>query len=126
MLLRLAFLTVLVGAAGCSAPAAERPATSGTPAATALSVSVADFMIEPPELRVQGGAVSIAVTNDGRTPHNFTVRNAAGDVLMATSDLSAGASETVSAELDPGEYTIFCSLAGHESLGMSGSLTVTP
>jgi len=39
-------------------------------------------------------------------------------------DLSTGESETISAELEPGEYTIFCSLAGHESLGMRGSLTV--
>jgi plastocyanin len=87
-------------------------------------VSVADFMIAPSELEVAGPTVAITVINDGPTPHNLTVRDAAGDVLLATRDLSVGESQTISAELAPGDYTIFCSLAGHESLGMSGTLTV--
>jgi plastocyanin len=61
----------------------------------------------------------------GPTPHNLSVRDANGTVLMATDDLSPTESETISAELEPGEYVIFCSLAGHESLGMSGTLVVT-
>ena len=44
---------------------------------------------------------------------------------MATEDLSVDESETISAELEPGTYTTFCSLPGHESLGMSGTLVVT-
>jgi uncharacterized cupredoxin-like copper-binding protein len=44
--------------------------------------------------------------------------------VMATADLGVGATETISADLDAGQYTVFCSLAGHESLGMTGSLTV--
>ena len=77
------------------------------------------------EAEVAGPPVTIAVTNDGPTPHNLTVRDGNGEVVMATQDLSPGDAETISAELEPGAYVIFCSLAGHESLGMSGSLVVT-
>jgi len=88
-------------------------------------VSVMDFMIEPVDLEAVGPTVTITVTNDGPTPHNLTVRNGAGDVLIGTEDLSVGDVATISGELEAGDYTIFCALPGHESLGMSGTLTVT-
>ena len=95
------------------------------PEADAIAVSVRDFMLDPSDLEATGPTVTFDVTNDGPTPHNFTVRNEAGDVLLATEDLSVDGTETISGELEPGTYTIFCSLPGHESLGMSGTLTVT-
>ena len=147
--MRLRFLipALLIGLAACSsaaesnppasdAPASEAPASesnppasdapaSEAPSADALAVSVADFMIDPSALEVTGSTVTIDVTNDGPTPHNFTVRDEAGEVVMATADLSVDGTETITAELEPGEYTTFCSLPGHESLGMVGTLTVT-
>ena len=130
MAIRVLIPAVLALLAACSAPAASTEPASGAPAseataAEALSVTVADFMIDPPALEATGATVTVDVTNDGPTPHNFTVRDESGAVVMATADLSRGESETVSAELEPGEYTTFCSLAGHESLGMAGTLTVT-
>ncbi|MDQ3688938.1 MAG: cupredoxin domain-containing protein [Chloroflexota bacterium] len=129
--MRIKFLvpTLLIGLVACSSaesspPVSDAPA-SEAPAAEALAVSVADFMLDPSELEVTGSTVTIDVTNDGPTPHNLTVRDEAGEVVMATEDLSVGAMETITAELEPGEYTTFCSLAGHESLGMVGTLTVS-
>ena len=121
---------LLIGLVACSAPAeSDAPASSApsadAPSAEALSVSVADFMIDPSDLEVAGPTVTIDVTNDGPTPHNLSIRDAGGEVLFATADLSVGDMETITGELEPGEYTIFCSLGGHESLGMSGTLTVT-
>ena len=115
---------LLLGLVACSAPAdADAPSDAGD--ADSLSVNLMDFMLDPEALEAVGPTVTIDVTTDGPTPHNLTVRDAAGEVVMASSDLSTGDSETISAELEPGEYTIFCSLSGHESLGMSGTLTVT-
>ena len=121
---------LLVGLVACSAPAeSDAPESSApsadAPSSQALSVSVADFMIDPSDLEVAGPTVTIDVTNDGPTPHNLSIRDSEGEVLFATADLSVGDMETITEELDPGEYTIFCSLGGHESLGMSGTLTVT-
>jgi plastocyanin len=126
---RLPFLALLGLLVACSSPAPTGDATGdsdGSPdaALAPISVTVSDFMIEPNEFEAAGPTVTVEAINDGPTPHNFTVRDSDGNVVLATADLSTGESEVVSAELEPGEYTIFCSLAGHESLGMSGTLTV--
>lgn len=130
--MRLKFLipVLLIGLVACSSAAesdasSSQAAASEVPSADALAVSVADFMIDPSALEVAGSTVTIDATNDGPTPHNLTVRDEAGEVVMATADLSVDGTETITAELEPGEYTTFCSLAGHESLGMVGTLTVT-
>lgn len=121
------WLTVLtlLGLVACSGPAASASQNPDEPPAAGLEIGLADFMIDPTDAEIAGPTVTISVTSDGPTPHNLTVRDAAGNVIMGTEDLSTGDSETISAELEPGEYTIFCALAGHESLGMSGTLTVT-
>jgi Copper binding proteins, plastocyanin/azurin family. len=46
-------------------------------------------------------------------------------VKFATRDLRPGETETISGTLTPGSYVTFCSLPGHESLGIKGTLTVT-
>jgi plastocyanin len=111
---------------GCAAPANEGAASpTAPPPAEAVEITVSDFMIEPADVTATGPTVLFEVTNDGPTPHNFTIRNDADEVVAATTDLSTGEAETLSVELGPGTYTIFCSLAGHESLGMSGTLVVS-
>jgi plastocyanin len=102
-------------------PASAQPSTAGTE----LAVTLRDFEIDPDTLTA-AGTVTFAVTSEGPTPHNFTIRDA-NDVVVAHSvDLRTGDSDTVEADLAPGEYTFFCAFAGHESLGMHGTLTVTP
>ena len=99
------------------------PATpAGTPTAT---LQVLDFKLNPVDLTVSGGSISIAVVNAGPTLHNVTIRDDAGSIFGATPDLREGEDAPLTATLDPGSYTMFCSLAGHESLGIKGTLTVT-
>ena len=112
-------------AASAAAPAAS-PAVASTAPSNATAVIVKDFKIEPADIKVQGKAVSLAVTNQGPTIHNVTIRDASGTVIVATRDLKPGESETISATLAPGTYVLFCSLPGHESLGTKGTLEVSP
>ena len=92
-----------------------------------VELRVADFRITPAEIRVAAaGAVSFAVTNDGPTPHNLTIRDAAGEVLFGTPELRPGATGAVAGELGSGSYIAFCSLPGHESLGMRAMVIVGP
>ncbi len=107
----------------------------GSPPASAMSASpssasqrtpivVKDFTLDPRNLSVKS-TVTLAVTNQGPTIHNISIRDASGTVVGATKDLKTGESETLSVEIPAGSYTMFCSLPGHESLGIKGALTVT-
>lgn len=132
-----AMISLLILLAACSTPAgsddqAADPSTADPSTADAtgagaepIAVTVSDFMIDPNEIELAGTTLTIDVTNDGPTPHNLSVRDESDEIVLATEDLGAGESETITGELEPGTYTIFCSLAGHESLGMAGTLTVT-
>lgn len=102
-----------------AAPAGSAMATNATP------ITERDFKFDTPELTVAGSSVSLAVTNAGPTIHDLTIRDATGKVLGETADLKPGTSETLTVDLPAGSYTIFCSLPGHESLGLKGTLTVT-
>ena len=119
-----AFAALLLVA--CGAPTASPSAASPIAgAADPIAVIERDFEITPAELSVDAGTVALQVTNEGPTPHNVTVRDADGDIVLATRNLRRGESEEISGTLESGEYTTYCSLPGHESLGMVGTLTVT-
>ncbi len=109
--------------------ALHSPVASGIPSASngitqATPMVVKDFTLDPMTLSVHG-SVSLAVTNEGPTIHNVAIRDASATVLGATKDLKTGESETLTANLPAGSYTLFCSLPGHESLGVKGTLTVS-
>ncbi len=130
---------LLLAVAGCSAsgsatpspttpaasiPAASAPTASASTATNATPITVRDFKFDTPDVAVTG-QVALAVTNAGPTVHDLTIRDSSGTVLGETADLKAGDSETLTIDLPAGKYVIFCSLPGHESLGIKGTLTVT-
>lgn len=102
------------------------PAASASGEASAVEIAVKDFTLTPKDVTVAGPTVTLAVTNEGPTLHNIAVRDDSGKELVTTKNLDEGESETVSAQIAPGSYILFCSLPGHESLGIKGTLTVSP
>lgn len=131
-----AFLLATMALAGCaggsSSPsagssavpsAAPSSAASADPGMTA-NATLMDFKIELAPLTLTE-SFTVAVVNNGATPHNFSIRDDAGTTLFASPQLSREQTASVPVTgLAAGEYTYFCSLPGHESLGMKGTLTV--
>ena len=121
------------GSASSSAPAASAvaptatvgPSSSTAAAGAATPITERDFKFDTPDVKVAGPSVSLAVTNAGPTVHDLTIRDGSGKVLGETEDLKPGAVQTITVDLPAGSYVIFCSLPGHESLGLKGTLTVT-
>ena len=115
------------GAPGTGGPVstANPGATAPAPSAARTAIEVRDFALDPDALSIPAGSVTLAVTNLGPTPHNVKIRDGAGEVLFGTADLREGESESVTGNLEPGGYVMFCDLAGHESLGIRGTLMVT-
>ena len=83
----------------------------------ATSLSMVDNAFEPATLSVASGA-TVDVSNDGQSPHNITVEGQGID-----EDVEAGQSTSVTFDLEPGDYTMFCEF--HRSAGMEGTLTVS-
>jgi uncharacterized cupredoxin-like copper-binding protein len=126
-ILLLALLTAALAACSTAPPSSSPSVAPSVPSsadADVVDLNVADFMLGDSDIEVTGPTVRLAVTNDGPTPHNVAIRTLDGDVVASTADLSTGESETISVDLEPGDYVTFCSLAGHESLGIRGTLTV--
>jgi FtsP/CotA-like multicopper oxidase with cupredoxin domain len=116
-----AFLLVL---AACTGGGGGGEAAGGA-APVSLAVSLTDFALQPDRLSAPAGTeLTISVTNEGQAPHDLAVDTGAG--VKRTPQLEPGESATlVVPALEPGEYRIFCSVPGHEDLGMVGLLTVS-
>jgi plastocyanin len=65
------------------------------------------------------GCVEFTYTNEGSVAHTLLIKGKSGFKL------EVGDEDTGSIELTPGDYTLFCDIAGHEPAGMTADLTVT-
>ena len=119
----------LVAAGPVAAQSPSPPASMSQPgsalAGPTVAVTLADFSVSPNPIEVAGLTLTLDVTNAGITPHNLTIRDEAGTVLGFTETMSQGGEQPLTLTLPgPGTYITFCSLPGHESLGLKGVLIV--
>jgi plastocyanin len=103
---------------------AASAAACGQPGAIATPVVVKDFALDPTDVVVGATGATLAVTNQGPTVHNVAVRDDGGSVVVTTRDLREGESQDLALSLAAGRYALICTLPGHESLGIKGTLTV--
>ncbi len=113
-------------AAPPSTPAADPPAAESTTASggggETVDLSEVEYKIDPADSTVKAGSVTFNVSNDGQTVHNLEIE---GDgVEEETEDLQPGSTGELTVELEPGTYEMYCSIDGHEDLGMKGEITV--
>lgn len=130
MLTRRALLSLLVAlplALAAGACGDDGPLVRGR----ALRVRLTEYRIDPQDVRVPAGRLTIVARNDGVLTHNVRVESADetddnGDPLGFGGTDTAHPGETVRANvtLKPGRYRISCSIANHQNLGQYGELTV--
>jgi plastocyanin len=73
-------------------------------------------------LEATAGNVTIDFTNDSSLPHDVKLEGPG--VEDEGTDTITGSSTSVTLDLQPGEYTFFCSVDGHRAAGMEGKLVV--
>jgi len=115
-------LAIALASAACLAPRASAPAASGT--GTAIQVSAREYQFQPAALTVKAGDVTFEVTNVGATTHEFEVLQGTTTV-DEMEGLVPGSTHRLTVTLAAGEYSYVCKIAGHDSLGMKGTITVT-
>lgn len=74
-------------------------------------------------LEAPAGSVTIEYTNPSPVPHNVAVKDEGGE-LDEQGEVVQNGTSTVTVDLEPGTYTFYCSVPGHEAAGMKGTLTV--
>jgi FtsP/CotA-like multicopper oxidase with cupredoxin domain len=103
---------------GTSRPAAVAKSDAGrTPT---LVASLGEMFVKG-AFTAAAGDVDITVTNSGAAPHALALENG-----PKTAELASGAVGTLHlADLKPGQYVLYCPIAGHREAGMNAELTVT-
>ena len=85
----------------------------------ALEIETTNVAFVPDTLGATGGEVTVAVRNRDLFWHTFTI-----DALGVDVRAPVGRLRTATFEAQPGTYSYYCRIPGHETLGMRGTLTV--
>jgi manganese oxidase len=107
--------------ASTSSPATAPPAEAAADEApSSVEVTLSEFDVVPTSIEVAAGG-SLNVTNAGSAEHDLAIV----DADLATPMLGAGESDTLSlGDLAPGVYEVLCTVPGHDTSGMTATLTV--
>jgi uncharacterized cupredoxin-like copper-binding protein len=82
-----------------------------------------DLAFEQGSLEAPAGEVTFEFENEADVPHDFVIEDADGNDIARTDVITAD-SDSVTVDLEPGEYTFYCSVPGHREAGQEGPLTV--
>jgi len=97
----------------------------GSPAHVTVKVTETEFKIQIPPLKeLKEGTYVFKVHNAGKVPHDLVIEggNVSGDTR--TQVIDAGGDATLRTSLAVGNYTLYCSVAGHRQLGMVAKISV--
>ena len=125
-----------------SSPTTSSPAAASGP--TAVGVTEKDFEIALDSSTAAPGTVQFAIDNNGPSTHEFVVvrTDLTDDKLPVEGDevneedpsllhvdeqedIASGTTATLSVDLQPGHYVLFCNVTGHYQAGMHTTLEVT-
>lgn len=103
------------------------PLASAAPVSQAgdnpVQVSLVEFEIRMPT-ELPAGSITFVVTNEGARQHNFEIEGGGIDQVFAQ-NLQPGEQNTLTVNLPPGEYRVYCPVGNHAGQGMELTLTVT-
>lgn len=113
---------------GPQAPS-DPPAGPSPPPAPApgryLSITAREYSYSLSRPVVATGRVTFELRNGGEDPHNLVVSpEGSHQPLASFADLTPGSVATQGVDLAQGRYYLWCSLDGHEAIGMNATLRV--
>jgi plastocyanin len=126
-------VTSAAGAAGSAAESAGSAATSaGSSAASGgssssgqtLTADETEFKIALSSSSVTAGSYTITVKNDGKATHNLILKGPDGNTQKSDT-IQGGQQTTMTVDLKPGSYEVWCGVGNHKAAGMDTTLTVS-
>lgn len=111
-------------------PVQEEPADEGEDnaageadgaAAEPITVEAGEMYFEGIPEAIEAGTVEFELDNVGGMEHDIVIEEVGDEVVVSA---HPGETEFGSVELEPGEYTIYCSIGNHRAQGMEQTITV--
>jgi uncharacterized cupredoxin-like copper-binding protein len=120
----LSIALVLVTACASGNAGTSGAATPGASNAQQVTVTVGNSMsFDPATISVQAGQpVQLTLRNIGSMPHDFSLSEGVRQPVKITAGGGQNASGTFTLDA-PGTYAFDCSMPGHASAGMHGTIT---
>jgi len=88
-------------------------------------VTAREFTLTLSRREVSGSQTVVELVDGGQDEHDLHIRPAAGSAdVAAFPTILPGSHQDATFALAPGTYTLYCSLPGHEQLGMKATLVV--
>ena len=113
-------ITLMAACSGeAETPPAEAPLTAES---TVIAVSAVDFAYELSETPSAAGTYIFELTNNGSMGHDVVLEGGDGG---STSIVSPGGTDSFTVTLEPGTYTLYCSVGNHRAQGMEVTFTVS-
>jgi uncharacterized cupredoxin-like copper-binding protein len=92
---------------------------------TTVAATLCEWAIDLSQSEVPAGKITFTVVNTGMMAHNLTVLDSSGVTIDATPTFrGSDGPQTLEVELQPGTYTLICSLPGHAQRGQKTELVV--
>jgi plastocyanin len=114
------FIAALLGLGGIAVVTAIGLTTDrDEPQSGDIEVDLADTEFVPDDLSVPAGPTAFFVENEDLFWHTFTIEGTDADVRLPTRG-----HRRVEVDLAPGTYRLICAIPAHESIGMTGTITV--
>ena len=113
-------LLVVVTLAGAGA-ASGTAGAAAKPASTKIKVDARNFAFSPKKLKVKARQKVTVVLHSTDSPHDFAIQG--GDTVVEVGgDKTKSGSFTLA---KPGKYTYYCTIPGHQTAGMHGTITAS-
>src|SRR6478735_3047227 len=117
-----AMFAIVVAACGGSTPEDTEPTGAPPADATVVTVSATEYAYELSTTTIPAGAVSFELTNNGSMSHDLVLEGGPGG---GTEVIGSGETATLNVTLEPGTYTLYCSVGNHRAQGMEIEITVS-
>lgn len=122
LLLALLSLLAACGRSGGEHTAGSSPTKGRKGQGQQIVVTETDFKITMPKT-LRAGTVTFEVENKGKVVHNLEIEGNGIDKKLS-SNLDPGQKGTLTVNLKPGKYHVWCPVDGHADLGMNLHITV--
>jgi plastocyanin len=89
-----------------------------------ILVFASEHRLNASRVKIRSGQLILQMRNNGEDDHDIAIRNERGALVAQSPIIGSGDLGELRVKMLPGRYTLYCTVEGHEGLGMTAPLLV--